>query len=148
MTDQSDTSQSTDSDPPAEDSPVITELRKKAKRAEEAEQRAAEAEARIERMEAFSGVPLPDTKMAELFRDTYKGDMTAEAVMDAAKEYGLIEPEPEATPPAEQAQLGAMQQAAQGQPLPVHVDEAIQKLNELETADDIADFMRGMGLGT
>lgn len=63
------------------------ELEKQIKRAKEAEAKAAEAEARIAAMErrtAFTDAGVPGgSKIAELFRKTYEGDLTAEAIQAA-----------------------------------------------------------------
>lgn len=63
------------------------ELEKQIKRAKEAEAKAVEAEARIaamERRSAFSEAGVPgESKIADLFRKTYEGDLTADAIKTA-----------------------------------------------------------------
>lgn len=86
------------------------ELEKQIKRAKEAEAKAAEAESRIaamERRSAFTDAGVPGTsKIAELFRKTYDGELNAEAIQTAWSELqteltGNSQPAPQTEQPAQ-----------------------------------------------
>ena len=73
----------------------------------------------IEREAAFLKAGLADRPHRALFEKTYEGEMNAEAIKEAAKEYGLV-PDPNAVitpPPVDRSGLDAIrrtQQASSG----------------------------------
>lgn len=93
-----------------EDARGLRKLLEEAKaEAAAAKQQLAEATKRAERDAAFAKAGLPDSKLADLFRDSYQGDLTPDAIKAQAIEIGLVQAQT-TTPPAERQQLLAAQQ--------------------------------------
>ena len=67
---------------------IRAELRKSKERAKEAEQAKAEL-ADLKRELAFTKAGIPEEGLGKLLRDAYKGDNDAEAIRQAASEYGI-----------------------------------------------------------
>lgn len=78
-------------------------------KANAAEARAAAAEQKAQRDAAFAKAGLPESKLADMFRDSYQGDMTPDAIRAQAVEVGLMQAQT-TTPQAERQQILAAQQ--------------------------------------
>lgn len=81
--------------------------------AAKAEAAAAKAEAesikqQAAREQAFAKAGIPDSKLGELFRKTYEGDLSADAIKANALELGLIQTQT-TTPPEEREQILSLQ---------------------------------------
>lgn len=99
-----------------DDSPVIRDLRQRAKRADEAEARATELERRLAVSEAgLTG--LSDKRRVALFA-AHDGDLEPDALKATAIELGYIQPEvePAQTPPDERAANERINAAGAGAP--------------------------------
>jgi hypothetical protein len=72
----------------------------------------------LQRKYAFSGVQLPDTPIAQLFRDKYDGDLDPARVREAAAQYGLIEkmPDPLAEELAAHQRMAGASSGAEARP--------------------------------
>lgn len=98
------------------------------------------------RERAFDKAGIPDTKLGQMFRKSYDGDVTPEAIRAAAVEYELIAED--TTAQTEINQIEGMAQVAQGAETP-DANEA-QYLAELDVAarvssQAVADVMRKFG---
>jgi hypothetical protein len=99
----------------------------------------AEAQSRLEaidRGKVFDDAGVPAEKTGALFREAYKGDLTAEAVKAKAIEYGLIEPEtPTPSVPAEE--LAAHQRSAETVGVVEPPPDALAKIAAATTPEEL-----------
>jgi hypothetical protein len=144
--DDPETDQPDDTDEPR-DNHDIRQLREKAKRADELESRLAA----VEREAAFAkalGDRLTDPKMA-YFQKAYDGDLTVEAIREAAKRDGFWA-EPTGAGGNDRADLDAAGRMAAastgaGEPLPPDLHEAVLKA---QSADEVLDILEAAGVPT
>lgn len=98
----------------------------------------------VEREAAFLKAGLADLPHRSLFEKTYEGEMNAEAIKEAAKQYGLV-PDPTATTtptPENRADLDAIrrtQQASSGAPAgaPMDFGDALDRARSPQEWDAI-----------
>jgi hypothetical protein len=134
-------------DEPQRDNHDIRQLREKAKRADELEARLAA----MERETAFAkalGDKLTDPKM-RYFEKAYDGDLTVEAIREAAKRDGFW-PEPQGAGGNDRADLEAatrMAAASQGagEPVPPDVHEAVRKA---QSEEEVLAIIEAAGVPT
>jgi hypothetical protein len=147
MPDDFDDPETTDGDDEPRDNHDIRTLREKAKRADELESRLAA----VERENTFAkalGDRLTDPKMA-YFQKAYDGDLTVEAIREAATRDGFLT-EPTGAAGNDRADLDAasrMAAASQGagEPLPPDVHEAVLKAR---SAEEVLDIIEAAGVPT
>jgi hypothetical protein len=108
------------------DNPNMRQLREKAKKADEAERRAAELERRLAFAEA--GIDMSDPK-SRYFVAGYDGDLDRDAIRQAAERDGFLggktedPPAPAPQASAEQAAIERISEAVEGAPAPEPTDE-------------------------
>lgn len=124
----------------------VRQLREKAKRADDAEARVAELEAKLaarERAEVFAKAGLPDSKLAQKWATAYDGELTAEAVRKAALDDELIREEPKTSEPEQEthARMADLLNGTErsGQDWTDNVlASATKALDDLEAAGDLS----------
>lgn len=139
--------------PPAGDGHDIKNLRAKAAKADELEARLAALQEQLvakDRQALFDKVGVPAEKLGKLFRTSYDGDLTEEAVKAAALENGLIE-EQRTTPVEERAVLDRIQdQLAGASPesgFSEDIDRALQeRINAASSNDEIDRILKDAGM--
>jgi hypothetical protein len=131
---------------PDRDSKVMRELRKRAKEADKLEAELAV----IRREAAFDKARLPDDVPGiKFFRDNYKGDLTPEAIAEAAAQHGFIQPATDVT--ADRAAQQRIAQSAAGvtdvppADYTVGMREAASKAPPGQEGQAIADYLRSIG---
>jgi len=84
------------------DSDLVKKLRRVIRDQKQSVREATEAAETVRRESTFKELGLdPNAGMTKLFYETYKGDLTSEAVREAAQGYGLLQPEGEQVPAGE-----------------------------------------------
>ena len=54
---------------------------------------------------------IPDSPLGNLFRDAYKGEADLDAIREKAREYGILEAQPQAVEPSNDPELEALRRA-------------------------------------
>ena len=120
-----------------DDTDLVRNLRKALKgqgrELKELRSSAEEALAKVQGFEAekvFDAVGIPKDGAGKLFRDTFKGDLDADAVRSAAQEYGLIEaPKPEAGAEEQAAHAAIEDVSGSAPPAPPTLEDQIRELD-------------------
>ena len=131
----------------------IKDLEAKAKIADAAEARAAAAEAEnatFKKAAAFDRLNIPPNGPGKLFRDTYTGDLTDEAIIAKAAEYGVVQPEAQGAPPPtiegiDQDAWRRQQLALQGTANPPS-STAHDQINAAQTTEELNEILAKLGL--
>lgn len=131
----------------------IKDLEEKAKAADSltAERDALTAQlAGFQKSAAFDRLNIPPTGSGKLFRDTYQGELTDEAIIAKASEYGVVQaPQPQTAQPtipgidqdAWARQQAALQGTASSTPA-----TAMDALKTAATPEALLDTLRELGL--
>lgn len=122
----------------------IKRLRTKAKAADEWQKRAEAAERKL----LSSEVGLPKTKLADLFMNSYTGEMTVEAIRAAAIEVELIKDGDVASSTAsadERAAHDRVAKAAAGTPGDSAFAEYQSQIRNAKSAEEVAAIVRQHG---
>lgn len=99
---------------------------------------------------AFDKVGVPETGPGLMFRESYKGDPSAEAIKSAAERYGILGPPAPSSPDAplglSDADIARMRElqntvGSQGQ-APRRSDEVLAKMLNSESADEVMEIVR------
>lgn len=124
----------------------LAQLRKKAKKADQLE-----AELNVLRREAaFDKARLPDDVPGiNFFRENYKGDLSPEAIKEAAAQHGFIQPAADVND-ARDAQQRMASSAAGVTPVPqtdwqAGMREAAERAPKGQEGQAIAEYMRSIG---
>lgn len=107
MTDEPDNFDDDEPNDGQPDNHNLRQLREKAKKHDDVARERDEARREL----AFFKAGIPDTKVAELFRKAYDGDVDPEAIRTAAAEYGLVDPD---VPNDELAAMDRLEKATTG----------------------------------
>lgn len=124
------------------DSNIRAQLRQNAQLQADLESERA-SRTQLERRAAFAEAGLPDVPERELFLESYKGELTVEAIKEAAGKYPtLTNGAPTNTTPDNRADLDAIrrtQQASQGAPTtaPMDFGEALDRARSQEEWNEV-----------
>lgn len=134
--------------PPAQENPNLAQLRKKAR---EADRLRVENET-LRRERAFDKAKLPDDVPGiNFFRENYKGDLSPEAILEAAATHGFVRASEPDTSTADRDAQQRMTAAAAGVSAPQTPDwqagmrAAAEAAPRGQEAQAIADYMQSIG---
>jgi hypothetical protein len=106
--------------------------------------------ASFQKAAAFDRLNIPPTGPGKLLRDTYQGELTDEAILKVATEYGITQPQEEQVPQPsipgiDQGAMSRMQQALNG-PATAQTSNAHDRITGAKTREELDNVLRELGL--
>ncbi len=106
--------------------------------------------ATFQRAAAFDRLNIPPTGTGKLFRDTYQGELTDEAIVAKATEYGVVQPPTNATAPTipgvDMDAMSRMQAALAGSATGPTTNDAMALLQGAQSTQELDAVLEKLGI--